>query len=224
MTNRESPAELLAAKRPAREHFLEAARKMGSTDIGRLADELERFFYPRSRFQIPERINLRGYRKENAERTLLPFFLIRDTPYFAKPETHCSGFARHQRGWGAYYDATYAFRLTYGLFVGAMTSFNPIEGGIIIHQLQAQTNDIEYRGVRALRQFRWERALVDYIVGWAKTYGIPHVAVQSAEHNNWVIDGKIPFERAKLRYDVTAHRCGFRKGTDGDFHLDLTTP
>lgn len=57
---------------------------------------------------------------------------------------------------------------------------------------------------------RWERVLVKYGIFVAETLKLNQLTIRPAEENGYVIAGRYPYERAKLRYDVTAKRMGFK--------------
>lgn len=70
---------------------------------------------------------------------------------------------------------------------------------------------------------KWERLLLMTVVRWAKFVGFTSVIVEPGWANRWVIrHDESDMKRFKLRYDVTAHRCGFRQKTpNSPFRLNI---
>ena len=104
-----------------------------------------------------------------------------------------------------WYDTTFKFVLFYDADPIANIGFDSGEPGIVIKQIQGREGKS-----RELRPIKWERALVKYTVDWAKSYGIPQVAIMPASDNEWVKGRHIPEDAGKLRYDITARRSGFK--------------
>ncbi len=65
-----------------------------------------------------------------------------------------------------------------------------------------------------LEKFRWEKALVALMLEWARRERFPFVYLQPGSQNRYCGSG-LTMERAKLRYDVTAKRMGFREVDKG---------
>lgn len=133
-----------------------------------------------------------------------------------------------------YYDAPFNFCLVYKEKLIASLGFAPGESQMIVKQIQGV-----YGQRRKLQPFRWEKALLQYAVKWAQQYNIPEIIVVSAQNNKYNnthtvifeekrlirnrILGVVPFDphRSKMLYDITAQRCGFKLGTDGNYHKIL---
>lgn len=107
-------------------------------------------------------------------------------------------------------DATFSFCLLCRGRPIAYIGFNAIGSAIRITQIQGVHGRSLY-----LAPIRWEHALVEYVVEWAQKHGIPRVEIESGTRNDWVRAGHISIQQAKLRYDVTAKKCGFKKDDRG---------
>lgn len=113
-----------------------------------------------------------------------------------------------------FFDTPFNFCLTYEGKLIASVGFNPEKGRIFIEQIQGIKGKH-----KELSPFKWERALVNYVVKWAQEHGIQEVSVVSAENNKWAKKhGHLNLEQGKMLYDVTAKRSGFKKGEDGNYH------
>lgn len=96
-------------------------------------------------------------------------------------------------------------------------------GDLIITQLQGPTFSDSKGKVQVLPQLRWEVILVDLVVKWAKTTGFSRVYLLPGEFNKyyWTRNEK-EREKLKLRYNVTAKRCGFKRDSKNEpFVLDF---
>lgn len=148
---------------------------------------------------------------------------------------------------GMYLDGAYGFilclqpdRRTRPLLL-AVTSFYPgtslylySEGAVsypdittpVILQLQSQhwfTNDKPGEKALAasvLKSFRWEHALIYMDVKWAQSVGLPAIHILPSWQNRY-FRGKE--DTMKMRYDVSAERCGFKKDERGLYTLPLPT-
>jgi hypothetical protein len=112
----------------------------------------------------------------------------------------------------------------------AITSFASLPGTTpapVILQIQAASNlsypreESYVQAQRALKTLRWEQALIAACAHWAKQEEFPLVALQSGSENPYAssYQRKLPLERAKMRYDVSAERFGFRNTSDSYFTL-----
>ncbi len=116
-----------------------------------------------------------------------------------------------------YFDATFNVCLTCDEQLVASLGFDYDRPAITVWQLQGRQGAGEL-----LRPFAWPRALVAYAVGWARAAGLAEVQIASIEHVGWARGpGHLDPERGRLLYDATARRSGFRRGTDGYWHLPL---
>jgi hypothetical protein len=79
-----------------------------------------------------------------------------------------------------------------------------------------------------LKPLKWERALLNYAVDWAKTQDVPDVAVISVDNNKWALQHcHLNKEQGKMLYDVTAKRSGFKeRDIHGNYtmHLGIIRP
>ena len=118
-----------------------------------------------------------------------------------------------------YFDTAFNFCLTYGGNLIASVGFNPDEGRIFIEQIQGIKGSYD-----KLRPFKWERALVDYAVDWAKKHNVGGVGIVSVNNNKWSQrHGHLDREKGKMLYDVTAKRCGFKRDSTGNYSMALTS-
>ncbi|VVB57279.1 Uncharacterised protein [uncultured archaeon] len=102
-------------------------------------------------------------------------------------------------------DGPFIFRLCKNGTEMARVAFDAIEGGIRIVQIQAK------KGVReTLLPIKWERALIAYACRWAEEWGLEKVEIRSAKNNPLTDPKHLPYERARVIYDVSAKRSGFR--------------
>lgn len=62
-----------------------------------------------------------------------------------------------------------------------------------------------------LQKFRWEFVLTGLTRLWAEQNGFKSLYVQSAEKNQWVINGFADYERVAKRYNQTAQDFGFKR-------------
>lgn len=116
-----------------------------------------------------------------------------------------------------YFDTTYNFCLTHQRELIATLGFEPDGRALNIWQIQG----VKGQGA-SLRPIKWERALVQYAVGWARANGAAEVWIPSVDHVEWAAaQGHLDPVRGRLRYDVTAKRCGFRRTDDGYYLLQL---
>lgn len=103
--------------------------------------------------------------------------------------------------------------------------------GPVIEQLQGpsrtayRSSEMRDRALEILDALRWERLLVRFISAWAQEAEYPYVYVQPSRINKWpeisTNFGMEGTEKGRLRYDITALRCGFRLGTAGLYSLKL---
>ncbi len=117
-----------------------------------------------------------------------------------------------------YFDAPFNFCLTYRTELIGSLGFDAQPRKIFITQIQGFHRDGEGNPEdlrEKLRPIKWERALVEYAVQWAKNFGIPVVEIQAAKNNQYmkVRDNS----RYQMMYDVTAKRCGFRRNGEGNY-------
>lgn len=129
--------------------------------------------------------------KEVAKEDIAHFNLVYDTGNHPKNELtnsfrHSTRFRYSRWRYAPFairrkYDGQYTCMITYQGRAAGFISFDIIQEGrgynFMIKQLQ---------GVgRRLSPFKWERALVAYVVAFAKKYDIPEVVIQSAQNNYW---------------------------------------
>lgn len=155
---------------------------------------------------------LAGYRKGGG--TGEPLDLRR---YALETDVRLNGSNFGQRFRDKYFDATYNLCLTRDGALVASLGFELDDDEMNVWQLQG------VRGQQgALGPLRWERALLDRAVAWARSSDVATVFVASAAHVRWAATaGHLDPSQAKLRYDVTARRCGFRRTADDYYRLDL---
>lgn len=111
-----------------------------------------------------------------------------------------------------FFDCEFNFCLAFAGGLMASLGFNAAPGKMLIKQIQGS------RGCeKRLFRIKWERALVNYVVQFAESYRIPEVEIVSAQNSHWMQCRHIPLERALMRYDVTAKRCGFKKAENGNY-------
>lgn len=82
-----------------------------------------------------------------------------------------------------WYDGTFAIGLCHDGVLAALTCFEPLFGGAKVTCVQGMKGASE-----ALRPLKWQRALVEYVVDFAREFGIPDVYVQSVDNNVWATD------------------------------------
>lgn len=109
------------------------------------------------------------------------------------------------------------------------TTFSSDEASsLIILQLQTvkhhQSSSPEYQNEQfrtreILQKLRWERVLVALAVEWARKMDFATVCIRPAHMNPQVWDGRLPQDRAKVRYDVTAQRLGFKQLPSGMYAM-----
>lgn len=89
-----------------------------------------------------------------------------------------------------------------------LQTFSPREavGDDFIH-LKAEATSV-------LKQFRWEKALIDIVMIWARGENFPFLYVQPGSENYYVKLHSLE-NRARIRYDMTAERMGFEKMSNG---------
>lgn len=115
-----------------------------------------------------------------------------------------------------YCDGPYAF----ALLRRAKTGFNLsrwFESAIAlisfrIFQAKKSVKIVQIQGVKGkhsfLKPLRWERMLVNIVIDWAKANGFKAVEIQRGKDNRWYAHSENK-DGFKIRYDVTAERCGF---------------
>jgi hypothetical protein len=110
-----------------------------------------------------------------------------------------------------YFDATFNFCLLHDHELIASLGFEVDDESMIIWQLQGK------RGAgAALRPLKWERALVQHAVDWARDNDFIEVAMASVDNVSWAAEhGHLNRDQGHMIYDVTARRSGFSRGTDG---------
>lgn len=113
-------------------------------------------------------------------------------------------------GW-KFFESPFNFCLAFGGMFMASLGFSPANGKMLIEQIQGA------KDVKRLVRIKWERALVNYAMNFAKAYGIPEAKIISAQNHYWMQHGHLPLERAIMHYDVTAKRCGFKKAENGNY-------
>lgn len=90
------------------------------------------------------------------------------------------------------------------------------EGDVLVGQIQPQKTVSRISRLE-LKNIKWERALLEITVDWARKAGLPRVLVVPSANNYWLTDFHCQLireeleERLFLRYDVTARRCGFKQ-------------
>lgn len=114
-------------------------------------------------------------------------------------------YGRRSKRFPRYYDAHYNFVLTHAGEAIASIGFDISDRGVItVKQIQ---------GVKGrkweLTPFRWEKLLLMLTVDYASKHGLRQVRVLPAEFNDW--NKTIEGGKAKLFYDVTPKRCGFKR-------------
>jgi len=85
--------------------------------------------------------------------------------------------------------------------------------GFCLHESRGELEIAQIQKINKARnglKGRWERVLVKYGIYAAEVLGQNLVTIRPAEENGYVIAGRYPYERASLRYDVTAKRMGFK--------------
>lgn len=151
-------------------------------------------------------------------------------PFFERgPNKHI-----HREGY-FYMDGDYGFALgvkqqrsPLWLAMISFTTNNFYEGPTIV-QLQSYTYETdtqtgeEGRGkaLPFLQANHWEFFLVSLVGTWAQDIRIPAIYIIAGANNGHIGGRGLPLERAKMRYDVTARRLGFRKLPDGNYSLPL---
>jgi hypothetical protein len=84
----------------------------------------------------------------------------------------------------------------------ANLGFEPIQGGILVSQIQGVKNTVSFLG-----DLKWSRMLLSVAEEWAYQFDIPKVCVLPSNRNKW---GQVnSFTTGKLIYDVTAERMGY---------------
>lgn len=110
---------------------------------------------------------------------------------------------------------------------GSLVSYNPnleIQAGLqpIIIQLQGISYDdqkLREQAVSVFSRYRWERALIQLVIAWAREENIQGVYLLPASLNKY--KGHRPQNEFYLRYDVTAQRCGFNRQRNGLYGFSL---
>lgn len=142
----------------------------------------------------------------------------------------------HRKGY-FYMDRDYGFALgveqedkesPLWLAIISFTTDNSYKGPTIV-QLQSYTHETYFsagkegqeKALSFLQAYHWEFFLVSLVGTWAQDMRIPAIYIMAGENNWYVGNGILPLERAKMRYDVTARRLGFRKLPDGNYRLQL---
>jgi hypothetical protein len=118
-----------------------------------------------------------------------------------------------------YFDTKFNFCLTYNGALIASLGFNVQKNRMFIEQIQG----IKGYG-EVLKPLKWERALLNYAIDWAKKHDVPNVAVTSVENNSWaLLHGHLAKEQGKMLYDVTAKRSGFKeRDVFGNYTMNLS--
>lgn len=57
---------------------------------------------------------------------------------------------------------------------------------------------------------RWEKSFVALVEELSQELNVPEVRIRPADQIGWVTTGAVSLDRARLRYDVTAKRMGYR--------------
>ena len=92
-------------------------------------------------------------------------------------------------------------------------------GYTVLYKKEARETRIQQEFISDLR---WEKLLVKSVEKILRELGVENVAIQSAENNYYIQKIKYySMENAKIRYNVTAKRLGYKLGEDGDFHKKL---
>lgn len=161
--------------------------------------------------------------------------------------TNIPHIAGKEAGNGIYLDGDYGFILCWrpdqrtDPLILATTSFSPgnrlsrynpklsypdVTTPVVI-QLQAQSYSTNYcyanprverreMAFEALSRFRWEHALVSIATQWTQSAGFPVINLLPGAQNRYAHHRE---EQMKMRYDVTAKRCGFKLGENGLYVL-----
>ncbi|MGV8086146.1 MAG: hypothetical protein ACP5N1_00815 [Candidatus Woesearchaeota archaeon] len=91
------------------------------------------------------------------------------------------------------WDANYKFALTYMGKPIASASFNLERKKLVINQIQGKQNK-----QKQLTNLDWTKALVEYIIHFARIVEIPLIELISAENNKYVIDTYERFRKANI--------------------------
>jgi hypothetical protein len=78
----------------------------------------------------------------------------------------------------------------------------------VVSKRRSVKKDVVFSTLSALQ---WERMMTELVIAWSDFAHLPYVYMQPADHNSYVIQGYLPFDKAKIRYDVTARRLGFKR-------------
>ncbi|MCP4599860.1 MAG: hypothetical protein GY847_04845 [Proteobacteria bacterium] len=118
-----------------------------------------------------------------------------------------------------YFDSTFNFCLIHDEELIATLGFEIDDRALIVWQIQG----VKGQGSK-LQPIKWSRALLKYCASWAGKVGATEVNVVSVKHNEWTAThGHLDKDRGRLLYDVTAKRCGFKRGKDGYYRLELSS-
>ncbi|MDO8658645.1 MAG: hypothetical protein Q7K55_07920 [Candidatus Levybacteria bacterium] len=102
----------------------------------------------------------------------------------------------------------------------------------VVVQLQAQHDTTNFTKTEperkkladdTLSRFRWEHALLALDVQWARSVGLPAIHVLPGSQNHYFnyFKGKGREKSVKIRYDISARRCGFKQDDEGLYTLEL---
>lgn len=136
-----------------------------------------------------------------------------------------------------YHDSRYSMVLVYRILVKeggktrevqeplALIGFELEEerSAVFINQIQGKRDE-----QKLLAPLRWEKMLVSIVVDLARFYGLKKVGIQTAANNGYypkpeggrtlTDQDKKRIEGFRMRYDVTARRCGFRLNPESGKH------
>ncbi|GEM_PF-2705591 len=100
----------------------------------------------------------------------------------------------------------------------------------VIVQFQGPKDRKTYNGdyskykqaVNVLKEFKWERAMIDLVLEWAFISGIPAAYLLPSDKNRYLnlIDSEAK-DRLRLRFDTSAQRMGFRMQPNGLYGISL---
>lgn len=87
----------------------------------------------------------------------------------------------------------------------------------------SKNTDRYSKAAQILRQYKWERAMIELTLEWAGLQGSPAVYLLPAALNRYNRRSSTPEEKERLRfrYDVSAERMGFRMQPNGLYGISL---
>lgn len=94
----------------------------------------------------------------------------------------------------------------------ANIGFEPIQGGILVSQIQGVKN-----AACVLGDLKWSRMLLSITEEWAYQFDIPKVCVLPSTRNKW--SSVNSFTSGKLIYDITAERMGYDYDSKREVYL-----